>query len=159
MSRYGEGTVYLRSDGRWSGQIRHAGGRRLTVYGRTREDAQRKLSALRDGRSSGASEGRDLVPSLEALRRHKTPMRGAALRQRASNIRVFGSVARGEAGQASDYDLVVDLDPELRGFEAFDRLDRLERNLRRVLGRPVHVVTAGHRSDFAGRVLREAVPL
>ena len=159
MARYGEGTVYLRSDGRWSGQIRSHDGRRLTVYGRTREEAQRKLSAIRDGLSSSASRGRDLVPSLEELRRHKAAIRRAALRQRASNIRVFGSVARGEAGQASDYDLVVDLDPELRGFEAFDRIDRLERNLRRVLGRPVHVVTAGHRSDFGGRVLREAVPL
>lgn len=159
MRRRGEGTVYLRSDGRWSGQIRRQDGGRQTVYGRTREETRRKLAAFRGRLASGASHRRDSVPSLEELRRYRAAIRRAALRHHASNIRVFGSVARGDPGPASDYDLVVDLDPELRGFEAFDRLDRLERSLCRLLDRPVHVVTARHRSDFTGRVLREAVPL
>jgi len=46
----GEGTVYLRSDGRWVGSayVPIRGGRRVrrSVYGRTREDTHRKLTAL-----------------------------------------------------------------------------------------------------------------
>jgi predicted nucleotidyltransferase len=97
------------------------------------------------------------VPSFEELRRRRATIQRLARSERASNVRVFGSVARGEATAASDYDLVVDLDPDVRGFEAFDRLDRLERRLTRLLGRRVHVVTARHQSDFTGRVLRDAV--
>jgi uncharacterized protein len=70
--------------------------------------------------------------------------------ERASNVRVFGSVARGDSTITSDYDLVVDLDPEVRGFEAFDSLDRIEHLLAELLGWPVHVVTARHDSDFTG---------
>jgi len=54
---------------------------------------------------------------------------------------------------------VVDLDPDVRGFEAFDRLDRLEGLLTDLLRRPVHVVTARHDSAFTRRVLRDAVEL
>jgi predicted nucleotidyltransferase len=153
MRRRGDGTVYLRPDGRWSGQIRCSDGRRHTVYGRTREEASEKLSAV-----SMATPGRaSTVPSLEELRHHAEAVRHLSRREGASNVRVFGSVARGEAGPGSDYDFVVDLDPKLRGFEAFYRLDRLERSLRGLLGRPVHVVTARHQSDFTRRVLRDAV--
>ena len=74
--------------------------------------------------------------------------------ERASNVRVFGSVARRDSTVASDYDLVIDLDPEVHGFEAFDSLDRLERQLAHLLGPRVHVVTARQDSDIAWRVQR-----
>lgn len=96
------------------------------------------------------------VPDLESLRLMKTEIQRLAAEQRAFNIRVFGSVAKGEATSNSDVDLIVDLDPDLGGFEAFDRLDRLERALARLLRRPVHVVTAGHDSSFANRIRRDA---
>jgi uncharacterized protein len=151
--------VYRRSDGRWSGQIRRPDGVRQTVYGHTEDEARERLAALRAAIGIGSLQPRDAIPSLEELKRRRAAIRRLAERERASNVRVFGSVARGDAGEASDYDLVVDLDPEVRGFEAFDRLDRLERLLADLLGRPVHVVTARHDSDFTRRVLRDAVGL
>lgn len=54
---YGEGTIYRRTDGRWAGAayVKVAGGvqKRLTVYGKTREDAYKKLLALLDKSRSG----------------------------------------------------------------------------------------------------------
>lgn len=99
------------------------------------------------------------TPSLETLRRKRPEILRLARRHRASNVQVFGSVARGEAGPGSDYDLVVDLDPKLGGLAAFAHLDQLERGLRELLGHPVHVVTAGHESAFTRRVRRDAQPI
>lgn len=155
--RRGDGTIYLRGDGRWSGQIRHPEGGRYTVYGRTREEASERLAAAREALAPRGPRPGETVPSLDELRRHRAAIRRVARAERATSIRVFGSVARGDAGAYSDYDLVVDLDPKLHGFEAFDRLDRLERRLTRLLGRQVHVVTARHESAFTRRVLRDAV--
>lgn len=159
MGRRGEGTVYRRQDGRWSGQIRRADGSRQTVYGRTEDEARERLAAVRDARDPGDEVPASAVPSLAELRRRKAAIQRLVRNERASNVRVFGSVARGDPDAASDYDLVVDLDPEVRGFEAFDRLDRLERLLAELLRRPVHVVTARHDSDFTRRVLHDAVGL
>lgn len=159
MGRRGEGTVYHRGDGRWCGQIRRPDGVRQTVYGRTEAEVRVRLAAIRDTIAGETAQPRSAVPDLEELRRHRTTIRRLARTERASNVRVFGSVARGDATDTSDYDLVVDLDPEVHGFEAFDRLDRLERLLAGLLGRPVHVVTAGHDSPFTRRVLRDAVGL
>ena len=120
---------------------------------------RRGAGTVREAIGRGTPDTGETVPDLEGLRRHRTAIRRLARRERASNVRVFGSVARGDSTATSDYDLVVDLDPEVRGFEAFDRLDRLERLLAELLGRPVHVVTARHDSDFARRVHRDAVGL
>ena len=99
------------------------------------------------------------VPNLTELRRKREAIQRLVEGERASHVRVFGSVARGDSTATSDYDLVVDLDLEVRGLEAFDRLDRLERLLVDLLGQPVHVVTAQHDSDFTRRVLRDAIEL
>lgn len=157
MGKRGEGTIYRRPDGRWSGQMRHPGGGRQTVYGRTEAEARERLAALRRSLSPSAPHLSEAVPRLQEMKRRRATIQRLARSERASNVRVFGSVARGDATSASDYDLVVDLDPDVHGFEAFDRLDRLERRLTRLLGRPVHVVTARHQSDFTRRILRDAV--
>jgi hypothetical protein len=71
-------------------------------------------------------------------------------------IRVFGSTARGEAGEGSDIDLLVDYDPSaLVGLFAFVRL---RRRLSELLGCPVDLVTpdALHPALREG-ILREAV--
>jgi predicted nucleotidyltransferase len=161
MGRHGEGTVYRRRDGRWSGQIRNLDGKRQTVYGLTEEEAHRRLAAICStiGRDSDPFTQTNTIPDLEKLRRQRAAIRRLVRSERASNVRVFGSVARGDSTAGSDYDLVVDLDPEVRGFEAFDRLDRLERQLARLLGGSVHVVTARHDSGFTRRVLRDAIGL
>ena len=43
----GLGAVFLRADGRWEGQIRIGGGRRRSIYARTRRDLVHKLADAR----------------------------------------------------------------------------------------------------------------
>ena len=79
----------------------------------------------------------------------------AALRG-ASRVRVFGSVARGEARPSSDVDLLVDLEP---GRSLLD-LGALLMDLRHLLDWDVDVVTeAGLRPRIRQQVLAEARPL
>ena len=74
----------------------------------------------------------------------------------AYNIRVFGSVARGEAGPDSDIDVLVDLEP---GRSLLDHV-ALWQDLEDLLGCKVHVVTEGGIHWYIkDRVLKEAVPL
>ena len=79
-----------------------------------------------------------------------------AARHGATNIRIFGSVARGEADERSDVDFLVDM---ASGRSLLD-LGGLLMDLQELLGRPVDVVTEkGLRERIRERVLREAVPL
>ena len=79
-----------------------------------------------------------------------------AERHGAHNVRVFGSVARGEADEKSDVDLLVQMEP---GRSLLD-MGALLMELRALLGCPVDIVTeAGMHERMRGRVLREAVAL
>ena len=79
-----------------------------------------------------------------------------AERRGASNVRVFGSVARDEARAESDVDFLVDLDPDRSLLD----VGGLAMDLSLLLDRPVDVVTeAGLRQRIRSRVLREARPL
>jgi predicted nucleotidyltransferase len=79
-----------------------------------------------------------------------------AARHGARNVRIFGSVARAEAGPDSDVDVLVDLEP---GRSLFD-LGGLLMELQELLGCRVDVVTEkGLRPRIRERVLSEAVPL
>jgi len=74
----------------------------------------------------------------------------------ARNIRVFGSVARGEADEKSDIDFLVEMEP---GRSLFD-LGGLLMDLQEFLGCDVDVVTErGLNPRIRDRVLREAVSL
>jgi predicted nucleotidyltransferase len=76
-----------------------------------------------------------------------------AARRGARNVRLFGSVARGEAGPDSDVDFLVDLEP---GRSLLD-LGGLLMDLQSFLGRRVDIVTeAGLRPRIRPRVLSEA---
>jgi len=95
--------------------------------------------------------------TIEQLRtqRREEILRLAAFRG-ARNVRVFGSVARGEADERSDVDFLVDLEP---GRSLLD-LGGLNRDLERLLNAKVDVVSSrGLRERVRDRVLREAVPL
>jgi predicted nucleotidyltransferase len=79
-----------------------------------------------------------------------------ARRNGAVNVRVFGSVARGDDLPGSDIDFLVNLEP---GRSLMD-LARLLRELNMLLDRPVDVVTeAGLRPRIKTQVLQEARPL
>ena len=74
----------------------------------------------------------------------------------ARHIRVFGSVARGEADAQSDVDFLVDLDA---GRSLLD-LGGLQYELESLLDRPVDVVTErGLKARMRDRALQEAVPV
>lgn len=98
-------------------------------------------------------------PSLEQLRRRSGEIERVAARHGASRLRVFGSVARGEAGPGSDVDILVDMG-QRRGLLA---RAALQGDLEQLLGCPVHVVTASGlthaRKPARERIEREAVSL
>ena len=95
-------------------------------------------------------------PSLAAARAHRARIVDLARKRGAANIRIFGSVARGDADQASDLDILVDLDP---GRSLLD-LGALQVELEAEFQCRVDLITtAGLRPRLRERVLREAVPL
>lgn len=72
------------------------------------------------------------------------------------DVRVFGSVARGDAQPDSDVDLLVEMAP---GRSLLD-MGAFLMDVEQLLGRAVDVITAaGLRSRIRERVLREALPL
>ncbi len=74
----------------------------------------------------------------------------------AYNVRILGSVARGEADASSDIDLLVDME---LGRSLFD-LGGLLMELQELLGCQVDLVTEkGLRKRLKERVLREAIQL
>lgn len=96
------------------------------------------------------------VPMLTDLRSRRSEILNIAHGRGASRVRVFGSVARGDATEASDIDFLVDLES---GRGLFD-LGGLLMDLRDLLGHEVDVVTeAGLRPRVAERVLADAIEL
>lgn len=77
-------------------------------------------------------------------------------RHGASNVRVFGSVARGDEAPASDIDFLVEME---KGRSLLD-LVGLWQDLEELLDRKVDVVEAGGLHWYIrDKVLKEAVPL
>ena len=92
----------------------------------------------------------------ELLQEKREDILRVAARRGAFNVRVFGSVARGEADEKSDIDLLVDLEP---GRSLFD-LGGLLMDLQELLNHKVDIVTErGLRARIRDRVLKEAVLL
>lgn len=105
-----------------------------------------------------ADAGRGLpdTPMGRRLRRHRRAVITTAGRRRVTNVRVFGSVARGEDTEDSDVDLLVDLTSEV----GLVGLAGLERELAELLRRPVDIVPASSlKSGIEPQVLAEAIPL
>lgn len=90
------------------------------------------------------------------VRRHRSAVRSVAARHGASNVRLFGSVARGEEEPDSDIDLVVDVPETISLLE----LIALRRELTELLDAPVDVVPVRSlRPDVAAAIEREAILL
>jgi predicted nucleotidyltransferase len=99
------------------------------------------------------------APSLGELRSRRDDITRAAARHGARTLRVFGSVARGEAGPDSDLDLLVEMDNQRGLLEQA----ALQGDLEDLLGCPVHVVTTSGlrhaRQHTRERIEHEAVAL
>lgn len=77
-----------------------------------------------------------------------------ARRHRASNVRLFGSVARGDARATSDVDLIVHFEP---GASLLDH-GGLVMDLRELLGVDIDIVDdEGMRERFRQSVMKDAV--
>lgn len=93
---------------------------------------------------------------VEGVRSHRADTIRLGERFGVRNIRIFGSVARGEAGQDSDLDLLVDVD---RGHGYFD-MAGFALGVEDRLGVFTQVATPrGLKERIRDRVLQEAVAL
>lgn len=96
------------------------------------------------------------TPIGRKLRRRRRAIIQAAERRGATNVRVFGSSARGTDTESSDIDLLVDLSPEV----GLVGLIGLEREIGEILGRKVDVVPAANlKAGVAAQAFAEAIPL
>src|SRR5919201_1254482 len=98
---------------------------------------------------------RSVAPSLDELRHRRDEILPVCARNGASNVRVFGSVARGEQDAESDVDFLVDIE---KGRSLYDVVS-LVLDLEELLGCPVNTVEAVTLTDdrFSQRVKRDAV--
>jgi len=94
------------------------------------------------------------APTLDLLRAYRDEILRAASARGVSNIRVFGSVVRGDATSTSDVDLLVDFERGHRGLDLF----AFAREVERLLGYPVDVGT-GIEEAVRERVESQLVPL
>lgn len=107
-------------------------------------------------RRPGERRGLPTTSTGRLLRTKASELISAARRLGAANVRVFGSVARGEDGPDSDIDLLVDLE----SGTGLIGLGRLQHAFESVLGRAVDVVPAsGLKPSLRTDVLAEAISL
>src|SRR5580700_1790279 len=101
--------------------------------------------------------GHNIVMTIEELRcSNKEQILCLATSYGARNVRIFGSVARGDSSPSSDIDFLVDLDTDRTLMD----LGGLLTGLQDILHSPVDVATERMlRPSVRERVLREAVPL
>jgi hypothetical protein len=96
------------------------------------------------------------TPLGRRLRQRRKRILATAEKNGAANVRVFGSVARGEDTPDSDIDILVDLSPT-SGLVA---LARLQREVSQILGVPVDMVPADSlRPHVRIEAEKEAIPL
>lgn len=92
----------------------------------------------------------------QLIERRREEIKRLATRRGIRNVRIFGSMARDDAGPDSDVDLLVELE---QGRSAF-ALGGLLSDLQALLGRRVEVVTeAALHPAIRDEVMNEAVPL
>jgi len=97
-----------------------------------------------------------VVDIVEFLKTKRDEILSIAAKYGAHNVRIFGSVARGEAGSESDLDVLVELEP---GRSLMDHAG-LILDLQELLGCKVDVVTEkGLRPRLRERILAEAITL
>ena len=102
------------------------------------------------------SPAADRSPLLASVDRNRLQLVRVLMKLGARNVRLFGSVARGDDGPASDIDLLVDVSASVGLFA----LGKMRSEAERILGSSVDIVPANSlKPNVAVRVLSEAVPL
>lgn len=92
----------------------------------------------------------------ETLHHKRTAILEIAEKWGADDVRIFGSVARGDSVQSSDVDFIVRFQPDRSPLDHGGLL----MELRDLLGVDVDVISeAGMRDRFCKHVLKEAIPL
>lgn len=125
------------------------------------DTAQSALSAYENGSKRPTDD--TLARLLDALQfrpsrlvpMFRNEINDAARRHRASNVRLFGSAARGQDGPASDLDLLVEFEDGAGLLDLGGLADELES----MLGVPVDVVSQGGLQPHHREVIAEAVPV
>lgn len=98
----------------------------------------------------------NVAPIAELLRKHRDEICLLVERNRATNPRVFGSVARGTEHSGSDLDLLVEPCADTSLFD----LGGLQMDLEELLGVKVDLLTPRCLPPrFRTQILKEAVPL
>lgn len=95
------------------------------------------------------------VPTLDRVRAVRDPILQAADLRRLSEVRVFGSVARGQAGARSDVDLLVHPAPEASIFDLAGFMAEVEE----LLGVGVDVLSDRGTGPAMDRIRAEALAL
>ncbi|MCX6644804.1 MAG: nucleotidyltransferase family protein [bacterium] len=94
--------------------------------------------------------------NLDILKQHREKIIAIAAKYGVKNIRVFGSVVRGESDELSDVDFLVSLD---RGVTLM-KMSALRREIEAVLGCNVDIISdEGLKESIKEKILSEAVPL
>jgi len=92
----------------------------------------------------------------DLLQQKRSEILEIAAKHGAINVRIFGSVARGEEREDSDVDFLVEMEV---GRSLLDRIGLMQ-DLEDLLGRKVDVATVkALREYLRERILNEAVPL
>jgi len=92
----------------------------------------------------------------ELITQKREAILNLAAKHGACNVRIFGSVARGDAREDSDIDFLIDLGEKLSPWFPV----RFIRDLENLLGCKVDVITEkGLKERIRERVIQEAVPL
>jgi hypothetical protein len=93
---------------------------------------------------------------IETIRQERESILEIAAHYHARNVRLFGSVARGDDQMDSDIDFLVDFQPGSTLFDQVGLIDALSNKL----GRKVDVVSArGLNRHLSQNILKEAVTL
>jgi predicted nucleotidyltransferase len=96
----------------------------------------------------------------EQLRAKREDILAIATKFGATNVRVFGSVARGKADSKSDIDILVSLRTEKKGLAYIGLLCDLQENLEHLLGKKVDLIDErALKGQTKERILKEAVSL
>lgn len=119
-----------------------------TPGGHRRFDLAEVHDALREG-------GARATPTMDLLRSRRAEIASRAARHGASNVRVFGSVATGDASVGSDVDLLVTLE----AGRTYADVDELEADLADLLGHDVDVLTEGACHGRFASICSDAVVL